>query len=129
MVATTIVLVVAACGGDDDDTDATADPATCAARADADAAVDELAAIDVAASDPAQLAASVDDVEAAVSEVAAAAGADDTDILAQIDDTIAELPADPDLDDQLTLNGVRDVRDIIVADVRAWLNDVAPGCS
>lgn len=122
-----VALVAAACGDDDDA--ATGTGVTCAATVDVDDAVDALAATDVMQSDQAELAAALDEVRSAISALAVEDDVDATDILGDIDDAVAELPSELDLDDQLTLNGVRDTRDIVVADVRTWMDEVAPGCS
>ena len=124
-------LAAGACG-DDDDTDgetvASVTAAVCAAYADVELSADEALAIDIDASTVPGLQAELTELTSTVSAFAAEAGVDDEDIQADIADAVAELPSDPDLGDQLQLNGVRDTRDIIVADVRAWLDDLDVDC-
>jgi len=122
-----------ACGGDDDtggegETVASVTAAVCAAYADVELSADEALAIDIDASTVPGLQAELAELTASVSAFAAEAGVDDEDIQAEIADAVAELPSDPDLGNQLQLNGVRDTRDIIVADVRAWLDDLDVDC-
>ena len=90
---------------------------------------DEALAIDIDASTVPELQAELTELRhASVSAFAAEAGVEFEDIQADIADAVAELPSDPDLGNQLQLDGMHDTRDIIVADVRAWLDDLDVDC-
>ena len=133
MLGALAAIVASGCGGDDDsggedETVASVTAAVCAAYAGVELSADQALAIDVDASVVPELQAALTELTSAISAFAAEAGVDDEDIQADIDDAVAELPSDPDLGNQLQLNGVRDTRDIIVADVRSWLDDLDVAC-
>ena len=128
-------LVGVACGGDDDDDDADA-PAvsataeTCAAYDDVVAANTALQDTDIMTVTPQEANDKVDAVLTSVTALSDATGVDDADVVEDINAVLAEIPPGEDPDtDQLALQSLRDSRDIMVADVNAWLEkDVNVDC-
>ena len=126
---------VAGCGDDDDDDDAapavSATAATCAAYDDVVAANDALQDIDIMTATPQQANDAVDAVLRSVTALSDATGVDDADVIEDINGVLAEIPEGEDPEtDQLALQALRDSRDIMVADVNAWLQkDVNVDCT
>jgi hypothetical protein len=129
-------LVGVACGGDDDDDDADA-PAvsataeTCAAYDEVVAANQALQDTDIMTVTPQEANDAVDAVLRSVTALSDATGVDDEDVIEDINGVLAEIPEGEDPDtDQLALQSLRDSRDIMVADVNAWLEkDVNLDCA
>jgi hypothetical protein len=123
-------IALGGCTDDGGDTAAVSSGAdVCAAYADVNVAVDELAAYDVLAWDQAEAEAAVDAVVESVTSLSEVAVIDDDDVLLDINAVLAEIPPgeDPRVD-QLALQALRDDRDIMVADVRAWLEGSGIEC-
>jgi hypothetical protein len=121
--------LLTACGDDDSAAEISAGPQTCSAYDEAQVAVDQFAAVDFLATTQVDVEAALADVVASVEHLSEVTGADDADVLQDIDGQVAEIPAgeDPN-DDLLSLNVLRDSRDIIVADVRTWLDHTEIDC-
>ena len=127
----------AACGGDDDDDDDAAAPtvsataATCAAYDEVVAANAALADVDIMTATPQEANDAVDAVLSSVTALSEATGVDDEDVVEDINGVLAEIPPGEDPEtDQLALQALRDSRDIMVADVNAWLQkDVQLDCA
>jgi hypothetical protein len=126
----------AACSSDDDDDDdaapaASATAATCAAYDDVVAANAALADVDIMTATPQEANDAVDAVLSSVTALSEATGVDDEDVVEDINAVLAEIPPGEDPEtDQLALQALRDSRDIMVADVNAWLEkDVQLDCA
>ncbi|HEU4839877.1 MAG TPA: hypothetical protein VFT09_00495 [Ilumatobacteraceae bacterium] len=126
----------AACSSDDDDDDdaapaASATAATCAAYDDVVAANAALADVDIMTATPQEANDAVDAVLSSVTALSEATGVDDEDVIEDINAVLAEIPPGEDPEtDQLALQALRDSRDIMVADVNAWLEkDVQLDCA
>ena len=126
----------AACGGDDDDDEASvpaisATAATCDAYDEVVAANAALADVDILTATPQEANDAVDAVLSSVTALSEATGVDDEDVVEDINGVLAEIPPGEDPQtDQLALQALRDSRDIMVADVNAWLQkDVVLDCA
>jgi hypothetical protein len=126
-----VALGASACSGDDDDDSAatTAGPQECVAYDGVVVAVDQAAQVDMLTSTPAEIQRALGALLASITDLSEVAGIDDAGIMGDIEGIVAEIPTDQDpAEDQLALNGLRDARDIVVADTRSWLDDMGIDC-
>ena len=129
--AAVLALAGGACSGDDDDDSAsggTSPVATCDAYDAAELAATNLADLDIPTATADEMRASLAAVETSVAAFSAAAGVDDAGIDEDIQAAVAELPSGDDTTNQQALITLADTRDIIVADVRKWLDDANVEC-
>ena len=126
-------LVGAACADDDDDDDGASAPTisatatACAAHDDVVAANAALQDVDIMTATPQEANDAVDAVLSSVTALSEATGVDDEDVVEDINAVLAEIPPGEDPEtDQLALQALRDSRDIMVADVNAWLQQEVP---
>lgn len=127
-----VVGFIGLCACTDDGGNASAVSASaeaCTAYAEAELAVDELAGLDVLAADQEEAAADVEAVVTSITTLSEVAQVDDEDVLQDIEAVLAEIPPGEDpQESQLALQALRDSRDIIVADVRTWLEGSGIDC-